>query len=80
MAQRPIALNARPIVAREAYGLAAGFMLASVAHMLRLPLWLGALISVVVFWRLYLAHRNLPSPGKWLLGLVASSHRLEVCL
>jgi hypothetical protein len=71
MAQRPITLNARPIVAREAYGLAAGFMLASAAHMLRLPLWLGALISVVVFWRLYLAYRNLPSPGKWLLGLVA---------
>jgi transglutaminase-like putative cysteine protease len=71
MAQQPITLNARPIVAREAYGLAAGFMLASAAHLLRLPLWLGALISVVVFWRLYLAHRNLPSPGKWLLGLVA---------
>ena len=71
MAQRPITLNARPIIARETYALAAGFMLASGAHLLRFPVWLGALISVVVFWRLYLTHRNLQSPGKWLLALVA---------
>lgn len=71
MALQPITLNSRVIVAREAYGLAAGFMLASAAHLLRLPLWLGALITTVVLWRVYLAHRKLPSPGKWLLGLVA---------
>lgn len=71
MAQRPISLSTRPIAAREAYGLAASFMLAGAAHLIRLPLWLGAMISIVVFWRIYLARRSLPSPRKWLLGLVA---------
>lgn len=71
MAQRPISLSARPIVAREAYGLGISFLLAGAAHLLRLPAWLGALIGIIVLWRLYLARRNLPSPGKWLLGLIA---------
>ena len=71
MAQRPISLNSRPIIPREAYGLAGGFLLASAAHLSRLPLWLGTLIVIIVFWRIYLARRSLPSPGKWLLGLLA---------
>lgn len=71
MAQRPISLNSRPIIPREAYGLAGGFLLASAAHLSRLPLWLGTLIAIIVFWRIYLARRSLPSPGKWLLGLLA---------
>jgi len=71
MAQRPISLSTRPIVAREAYGLGLGFVLAGAEHLLRLPAWLGVLISLIVLWRFYLARRNLPTPGKWLLGLVA---------
>jgi transglutaminase-like putative cysteine protease len=71
MAQQPVSLNKRAITARETFGLGAGFLLAGVAHLLRLPLWLSALISVILIWRLYLAFRKIPSPRKWLLVLIA---------
>ena len=71
MAQQPISLSKRPITARETFGLGAGFLLAGLAHLLRLPLWLSGLICVIVFWRLYLAHRKTAAPRKWLLVLVA---------
>jgi len=80
MAQRPVSLSTRPIAAREAYGLGASFLLAAAAHLLRLPLWLGILIGIIVLWRLYLARRNLPSPGKWLLGLVAIAATAAILL
>jgi transglutaminase-like putative cysteine protease len=71
MAQRPVSLNKRTITARETFGLGAAFLLASTSHLLRLPLWLSALIGVIVLWRLYLAQRNLAAPRKWLLVLIA---------
>lgn len=71
MAQRPVSLSKRTITARETFGLGAAFLLASASHLLRLPLWLSALIAVIVLWRLYLAGRNLAAPRKWLLVLIA---------
>jgi len=80
MAQQLVSLNQRPITARETFGLGAGFLLAGMAHLLRLPLWLSGLIGVIVFWRLYLAHRRIPSPRKWLLVLIALSAAAGILL
>lgn len=71
MAQRPLTLSTRPVSAHEAYGLGVVFVLAGAAHLLRLPLWLGALIGTIVIWRFYLARHGRHTPGKWLLGLIA---------
>ncbi len=46
-------------------------MLASLPHLLRLPLWISMLIALLAGWRLYQAHRRLPPPAKWLLICIA---------
>ena len=71
MALKPLKLETRPLAAREIYVLAAGFVLASAAHLLRMPNWLGGLVLATVLLRIYLAARNERLPGKWLLALVA---------
>jgi len=71
MALQPTRLEARVISARETAWLAAGFVLASAPHLLRLPLWITTLILIITGWRLYLARHNLKSPSKWLLAIVA---------
>jgi transglutaminase-like putative cysteine protease len=55
-------------------------LLASAAHLLRLPVWLAALVGTVLVWRFYIAHRNLNFPGKWLMGLVALAGAAGVLL
>lgn len=80
MAQRPVSLNQRTITSRETAGLGAAFLLASAAHLLRLPVWLSALIAVIVLWRLYLARRNLAAPRKWILVLIAMAAAAGIVL
>jgi len=71
MALKPLNLDARPLLGREVALLAVCFLCASLAHLLRMPNWLGALVIVTVLLRLYLARVNRPLPGKWLLALIA---------
>jgi transglutaminase-like putative cysteine protease len=71
MALKPANLDARPLLAREVALLAAGFLCASLAHLLRMPYWLGGLVLATVLLRLYIVRGNRPLPGKWLLALVA---------
>jgi transglutaminase-like putative cysteine protease len=71
MALKPFNLDARPLLGREVVLLAACFLCASMAHLLRMPNWLGALVLATVLLRLYLVRGNRRLPGKWLLGLIA---------
>lgn len=71
MALLPTTLNARILGGREMLWLTAIFVLVSLPHLLRLPLWISALIAILIGWRLYRAHLRLPSPAKWLLVIVA---------
>lgn len=80
MALLPTRLDARTLVPRETTWLAAGFVAAAAPHLLRLPLWISALILFICGWRLYLARRNLQIPAKWLLGVIAVSAAAGVML
>ena len=73
MALLPTRLDARVITPRETAWLAAVFVLACAPHLLRLPAWISALILAITGWRLYVARRNLKSPAKWLLAVIAIS-------
>ena len=73
MALLPTKLDARVITPRETAWLAAVFVLASAPHLARLPIWVSALILSITGWRLYLARRNLKTPAKWLLAVIAIS-------
>lgn len=71
MASLPTTLSARPLGSRELVWLAAGFLLASVPHLLRIPLWISVMVLAIAGGRLFqLRMRSIP-PGKWLLALIA---------
>ncbi len=70
MAFLPTTLDSRAITPRETIWLATAFIMASTPHLLRLPIWISTLILAITGWRLYLAHRNLKLPSKWLLALI----------
>ena len=67
----PTTLSTRVLGGRETLWLTVTFVLAGLPHLLRLPLWISALIVILVGWRLYRAHLRLPAPAKWLLVIVA---------
>lgn len=71
MARLPTTLSARILAPAETWWLSAGFLLASLAHLLRLPLWLSALVVIIMLWRLYLNRAARVPPPRWLLILVA---------
>lgn len=78
MALLPTALDGRAIEPRQTAWLAAAFVLASAPHLTRFPLWLSALILLITGWRVYLAWRNLKTPTKWLLAIVAIGSSLGI--
>ena len=57
---------------RRLWWLAACLVLVLAPHMLRLPLWTGALFVLLCGWRLWRAHRGqLAPPGRWWVILIA---------
>jgi len=71
MARLPTTLSARTLAPVETYWLSAGFLLAGMSHLLRLPLWLTSLVGIIVLWRLYLTGPARVPPPRWLLILIA---------
>ncbi len=67
----PTNLSTRVLGGRETLWLTVTFVLAALPHLLRLPLWISALIGILAGWRLYRAHLRLQPPAKWLLAIVA---------
>ena len=49
------------------YGLIACILLVSAPHAEHLPLWVSALCSALLAWRVYLNHSGNPLPARWLL-------------
>ncbi len=80
MARLPTTLSTRLLGAAETYWLSAGLLFASLAHLLRLPLWLTSLVGIVFGWRLYLASPGRTPPPKWLLVVVALSATAGILL
>ncbi len=76
----PTTLSASVLGGRAILWLTATFVLISLPHLLRLPLWISSLIIILIGWRLYRAHLRLPSPAKWLLIIVAISASAGVLL
>lgn len=58
---------------RNTAWLVAALAMAAAPHAAHLPVWEMLLVAVLALWRLYLAHRNLPLPGKWPLYLIATA-------
>ncbi len=71
MASLPTTLSARPLGSRELIWLAAGFLLASVPHLLRIPPWISVLVLAIAGGRLLQLRMRRILPGKWLLALIA---------
>ncbi len=80
MARLPTTLNARLLAPAQTWWLAAGFLLASLSHLLRLPLWLSSLVGIIFLWRLYLTGPERIAPPKWLLILVALAAAVGILL
>lgn len=60
-----------------------GYLLLSLAmvmvpHALHQPWWISAVVATLVAWRAYLAFGEAPSPGRWLMLLVAAAATLGV--
>jgi transglutaminase-like putative cysteine protease len=62
------------------YGLLAGILLIGAPHAAHLPPWVSALSVVLLGWRAYLAHHQLPLPKRWLLLLITCGGMLGVLL
>jgi len=71
MASLPTTLSARPLGHRELIWLAAGFLLASVPHLSRMPVWISVLVIATAGARLVQLRMHGTRPRKWLLVLIA---------
>lgn len=71
MVSLPTTLNTRIIGSRDIYWLAAGFLLASLPHLLRMPVWISVLAICLGGWRLLQLRMNGKPAAKWLMALIA---------
>jgi len=71
MVSLPITLNTRIIGSRDILWLGAGFLLASLPHLLRMPIWISALAIAIAGWRLLQLWMLSKPMAKWLLVLIA---------
>lgn len=71
MVSLPTTLNTRIIGSRDIYWLAAGFLLASLPHLLRMPVWISVLTVCLGGWRLLQLRMNGKPAAKWLMALIA---------
>ena len=67
----PTILSSRPLGTRDIHWLTAVFLLAAGPHLLRMPLWISALVAGIAGARLLQVRLRGGLPKKWLLALVA---------
>ena len=71
MVSLPTTLNTRIIGSREIFWLSAGFLLASLPHLLRIPIWISVLTVGIAGWRLLQSRMRSKPAAKWLMVLIA---------
>jgi transglutaminase-like putative cysteine protease len=71
MVSLPTTLNTRILGSRETLWLSAGFLLASLPHLLRMPIWLSVLTLAIAGGRLLQLRMHSKPAAKWLLVLIA---------
>ncbi len=71
MVSLPTTLNTRIIGSRDILWLGAGFLLASLPHLLRMPIWISLLATGIACWRLLQLRMRSKPAAKWLLVLIA---------
>lgn len=71
MVSLPTTLNTRIIGSREIFWLSAGFLLASLPHLLRIPIWISVLTVGIAGWRLLQLRMRSKPAAKWLMVLIA---------
>ncbi len=80
MVSLPTTLNTRVIGSRDIAWLSAGFLLACVPHLLRMPVWISLLTIAVAGGRLLQLRMRGKSVPKWLLILIAVSASAGILL
>src|SRR5690606_18994020 len=73
-------LNTRIIGSREILWLSAGFLFASLPHLLRMPVWISILTIGIAGGRLLQLRMRGKAPGKWLLVLIAAAASVGILL
>ncbi|MGV3627259.1 MAG: transglutaminase TgpA family protein [Betaproteobacteria bacterium] len=71
MVSLPTTLNTRIIGSRDILWLSAGFLLASLPHLLRMPIWISVLAIAIAGWRLLQLRIRSKPAAKWLMVLIA---------
>jgi transglutaminase-like putative cysteine protease len=71
MVSLPTTLNTRIIGSRDILWLGAGFLLASLPHLLRMPIWISVLAIAIAGWRLLQLRMRSKPAAKWLMVLIA---------
>jgi protein-glutamine gamma-glutamyltransferase len=71
MTALPTTLSSRPLGTRDVHWLTVVFLLAAGPHLLRMPLWISALVAGIAGARLLQVRLRGALPKKWLLALVA---------
>ncbi len=71
MVSLPTTLNTRIIGSRDILWLGAGFLLASLPHLLRMPIWISLLAIAIAGWRLLQLRMRSKPAAKWLMVLIA---------
>lgn len=67
----PTVLNSHPLGARDIHWLTAAFLCAAAPHLLRMPLWISALVAGIAAIRILQVRLHFALPRKWLLALIA---------
>ena len=65
-------MNNTTLSLRNALWLLAALALVAAPHVERLPSWVTTLAVMLMLWRIYLGHRHLPLPRKWLLLIIVT--------
>ena len=80
MVSLPTTLNTRIIGSREIFWLSAGFLLASLPHLLRIPIWISVLTVGIAGWRLLQSRMRSKPAAKWLMVLIAVAASVGILL
>lgn len=80
MVSLPTTLNTRIVGSRDILWLGAGFLFASLPHLLRMPVWISVLTVGIAGGRLLQLRMRGKAPAKWLLVLIAAAASVGILL
>ncbi len=80
MVSLPTTLDTRIIGSREILWLGAGFLFASLPHLLRMPIWISVLAISIAGWRLLQLRMRSKPAAKWMMILIAVAASVGILL